>query len=332
MKLFAAAALVALVGASGCGRSKGESIKLTNEGNTAYGQKSFETAIERFDKATKLWEGNHTAWYGMGGAYSMRKDWDKSADAFQHAVNEAPEQAMYQMMFGVALYNKAIDSARKEQAARANKKPEEFDPDLSGVNFSKPLQHLQEAVKLNSDLWRAHYYIGRIYRDTNESKKAAEALTKAVSYAPPEAQPWMALAELYRGWDYSKEALAVAQQGVNAVPGAGDKGDLLFVVGMANDDMRNDEKAIEAFDDALKEKPDHHKAKFQRGQAYFRKGDLAKAKKDLEEFSKAGGASLEYEKQQAQKMLLDIAAKSATQANTPTEKPSPEDLVKKGKG
>ena len=67
--------------------------------------------------------------------------------------------------------------------------------------------------------------------------------------------------------------------------------------------------------------------------AYFRKADYTNAKKDLEEFSKAGGASVEFAKQQASKMLMDIAAKSAA-ANAPAEpKQSPEDVVKnKGKG
>ena len=37
---------------------------------------------------------------------------------------------------------------------------------------------------------------------------------------------------------------------------------------------------------------------------------MTNAKRDLEEFSKSGGASLEFAKQQAQKMLMDIAAKS----------------------
>jgi tetratricopeptide (TPR) repeat protein len=95
-----------------------------------------------------------------------------------------------------------------------------------------------------------------------------------------------------------------------------------------------DDKAIESFDKALESRPDNHKAKFQRGQAYFRKGDFTKAKKDLEDFSKSGGASVEFAKQQASKMLLDIAAKSAMQNNqlgAPAEKLSPEDVVKGGK-
>ena len=100
---------------------------------------------------------------------------------------------------------------------------------------------------------------------------------------------------------------------VTVVPGANEVADIWYVVGMSYDDKRMEDKAIEAFDKALESRSDHQKAKFQRGQAYFRKGDMKKAQKDLEEFSKAGGATVEFAKQQASKMLLDIAAKSAMQ-------------------
>ena len=85
---------------------------------------------------------------------------------------------------------------------------------------------------------------------------------------------------------------------------------------MGYEDKANEDKAIEAFTKAIETKKDNHKAKFQRGQAYFRKGDMTNAKRDLEEFSKSGGASLEFAKQQASKMLMDIAAKSAMQSGS----------------
>jgi tetratricopeptide (TPR) repeat protein len=121
---------------------------------------------------------------------------------------------------------------------------------------------------------------------------------------------------------------------VLSVPGANEKSDIYYVVGMGYDDKRLDDKAIDAFTKALESRRDNHKAKFQRGQAYFRKGDFTNAKRDLEEFSKSGGTSVEFAKQQAAKMLMDIAAKSAQQsapAEAPTEKLSPEEVVKKGK-
>lgn len=319
MKLFAATALSAglLLGVAGCpDKSRNESVKLSNAGTKAYGQKQFEIAIESYTKATERWHDNHQAWYGLGGAYQGRGDWAKAADALQNAVQVAPEQAMYQMAYGYALYQKAIAQAREDQARRENKKPEEIEADLSAVNFEKAQTHLQKAIELNPDLWRAHYFLGRIYRDSGKPKEAAESLTKALNYGPVDPMPWVALAELYRTWDYTDQALQVAQQGAAIVPGDNEVSDIWYVVGMAYDDKRLDDKAIEAFDKALESRRDNHKAKFQRGQAYFRKGDFAKAKKDLEEFSKSGGASVEFAKQQASKMLMDIAAKSAMQQNT----------------
>ena len=114
------------------------------------------------------------------------------------------------------------------------------------------------------------------------------------------------------------------------MPGANDKSDIWYEVGMGYDDKRLDDKAIDAFTKSVDAKRDNHKAKFQRGQAYFRKGDYTNAKKDLEDFSKTGGASVEFAKQQASKMLIDIAAKSAV-PGAPADKPSPEAAVKKGK-
>jgi tetratricopeptide (TPR) repeat protein len=331
--ILATALLVAsAVASTGCpNESRNESITASNEGTKAYGLKQYDTAISAYKRAVEKWGDNHVAWYGLGGAYAGRQDWANAADAMSHAVQIVPEQGMYQLFYGRFLYEKAIHGAREDQARRDNKKPEEVSPDLTNVNFEKPLQHLQEAVKLNNELWRAHYYIGRIYRDTGKSKEAAEELTKALSAGPTEPGPWVALAELYRQWDYTDQAIQIAEGGTTIVPGTNEKSDIWYEVGMGYDDKRLDDKAIDAFSKSIESKKDNHKAKFQRGQAYFRKGDYTNAKRDLEEFSKTGGASVEFAKQQASKMLIDIAAKSVVPGGTPVEKPSPEDVVKKGK-
>ncbi|MBA3394457.1 MAG: tetratricopeptide repeat protein [Deltaproteobacteria bacterium] len=332
MKLVA---LVVLALLTGCpSKDRNESVKASNLATKAYSQKQFETAIENYQKATSKWKENHTAWYGLAGAYIGKKDWKSAAEAMEKAVQIDDDQPMYQLYYGVTLYEKAIQQAREDQARRENKKPEEVTPDLASINFEKAIQHLQQATKLNPDLWRAHYYLGRIYRDTGKAKEAAEAYTKALSSAPPDPGPWVALGELYRQWDYTDQAIAVGEQGVAAVPGANEKSDIWYVVGMGYDDKGLYDKSIEAFTKALESRRDNHKAKFQRGQAYFRKGDYTNAKRDLEDFAKAGGSSVEFAKQQASKMLMDIAAKSHGGGGgaAPSERLSPEDLVKKGKG
>lgn len=305
-------------------------MKFLADGNKAQGAKQFEVAIQEYQKAVEKYGENHLAWYGMGGAQAHRGEWDKAADAFSRAVQIADEQPMYQMWYGVALYEKAVKQAREDQARKENKKPEEVKPDLSVVNFDKAEQHLQEAVKLNGDMWRAHYFLGRIFREQDKPKEAATEFSKALQADPRQQGPYVALGELYRKWDYTDEAIKVTSQGAANVPGANEVSDIWYVLGMGYSDKSQWDKAIEAFDKAIESKRDNHKAKFQRGQAYFKKEDFTRAKRDLEEFSKSGGASLEFAKQQAQKMLMDIAAKSMG-LDKPPEKQSPEDLVKKGR-
>ncbi|MFT3698955.1 MAG: tetratricopeptide repeat protein [Kofleriaceae bacterium] len=327
MKLLGGMLLVAAL--AGCpNQSLNDSKIAMNAGNKAYSAKQFDTAVTEFEKATAAYHDNHLAWYGLGGAQAGKNDWTKASEAFAVAVQLEDKNPVYQMQYGVALYKKAEEGARQDQAKKENKKPEEVQVDLSGVNFEKPMQHLQEAVKLNGDMWNAHYFLGKIYREQDKPKDAASEFSSAIKANPREANPYIALGELYRKWDYTDEAIKVASQGAANVADANSTSDIWFVLGMGYDDKRMDDKAIEAFDKAIETRKDNHKAKFQRGQAYFRKGDFMHAKRDLEEFSKSGGASLEFAKQQASKMLMDIAAKSAQDAAPPTQKASPEDLIK----
>lgn len=330
-----AGALITLLVLAGCPNdAHNEAAKLNTQGNKELGQKQYETAINSFEKAVEKNRDYHLAWYGMGVAYYQKNVYDKAVDALEKCVQLAPEQPMYQMMYGVATYEKIVDSAKEEQARKANKKKEEVDPDLSGAVFDKAQQHLVEAVKLNGDMWRAHYYLGKIYRAGDKAKEAAEEFTKAIQGDPREFGPYVALSELYLKWDYIDQAVQVASQGVSNVPGTNDQSEIWYDLGMGYDAKKMPDKAIEAFTKAVETKRDNHKAKFQRGQTYYRKGDLANAKRDLEDFNKSGGASLEFIKQQASQMLMQIAAKQAG-ADHPApsgDKKSPEELVNGPKG
>jgi tetratricopeptide (TPR) repeat protein len=328
--LRVASIAVAAFALAGCpNEARNDSITLSNAGSKAYGQKQIESAIASYKQAVAKWDKNHTAWFGLGAAYAEKQDWTNAADAMSRAVQLMPDIATYQQSYGTILYNKAINGSGQGKRERDPKKPDEAAPDLSSVNFEKPLQHLQEAVKLNSDLWRAHYYIGRIYRDTGKSHEAAIELSNALKFGPPEPAPWVALAELYYQWDYTEQGIQVAELGTTVVPGFNEKSDIWYEVGMGYNDKRFHDRAIEAFTKAIEAKRDNQKARFQRGQAYFRKGDYGNAKRDLEDFSKAGGPSVEFPKQQASKMLIDIAARSVEPGSTPIDKPPPSELVNK---
>jgi tetratricopeptide (TPR) repeat protein len=215
---------------------------------------------------------------------------------------------MYEMLLGVALYEAAIAEAREDAARREQRKPEEVEVDLSAINFDRSLAHLQKAVAGDAGLWRAAYYAGRIYRAREKSHEAAELFSRAIAAQPRQRGPYIALAELYRRWDYTDEAILVAQQGTQTGLAGGDVSDLWFVLGMAYDDKRHDREAVEAFSKAIEVRRDNLKAQFQRGQTYFRMRDYANAKRDLTDFVKAAGPSFEFQKQESARMLMDIAA------------------------
>lgn len=317
--LMLAAALAAPL--SGCvDEARNESVQLANEGNAAINRKQYDDAIVSLKKAVDRYRDNHLAWYGLGISYINRKQWNEAVDALGNAVRIVDDQPMYHMWLGIAQTMKAVNKSREELAAREGKKPEEVEPDLGSINFESSIQHLQQAVKLNPQMWRAHYNLGQIYRDTDKAKEAAESFTKAIAANPREQGPYVALTELYLRWDYVDQAIQVASQGTANVPGSNERSDIWFVLGMGYDAKQLDDKAVEAFTKALEDRRDNHKAKFQRGQAYFRKGDMTRAKKDLEDFNKTGSAKLDLQKTQATKMLMDIAAKSAESSAPPSDK------------
>lgn len=273
--------------------AKNRSVKLSNEGTRAYGARNYAEAIDSYTKSVTEWPGNHIAHYGLAGAYIGKKDWPAATAAMEKAVAIDPGEAMYHMVLGYCLYETAL------AAAKAQGMP---------ANHDRALVHLSHAIRLDSKLWRAHYYIGRIHRERGDDRWAAESFDTAVRASPPDPGPYIALGELYRKWDYPNEALAVAKLGTENVPDAKASSNIWYVAGMAHDDKNDHPKAIAAFTKAIDADPDNVKALYQRGQAYFRKHDNKNAKRDLEAFLRASehDPSLEFPRGVANKMLRDL--------------------------
>lgn len=287
-----------------------KSTHATNQGTKAYGQGQWDSAITHYADAVAAWKDNPQAWYGMGAAYAQKREWGKAADAVKNAVSTEPDVAMYRLHYGWYLYEAAKHLARTAQARKEGKRVEEVDVDWTTVSFEKPLHELHTALHLDGDLWRAHYLVGDIRQRGGWTLEAARSFTKSVSLAAHEAAPWIALIELYRSWDYSDQALAVAVEGTRVVVGPKDGSMLWFEVGMGFDLKLRNDQAIDAFTKALDANPNNYRATFQRGQAYFRKADYANAKRDLEAFMKVADTAVAFHQQTAARILMDIAAKT----------------------
>ncbi len=287
--------------------TRNTSVDHLNACNKALAARQYDAGIAECQTATTIWDGNHLAWYAWAGAHMAKGEWTQAKAAVEHAVALRPDQGMYQLYYGMSLYETERTEAREDQARKDHKKPDEVTIDPAVLKLDAARDALVAATKLTPELWRAHYYLGRIYRDLDDAKHAAEQFTRTIKTHPGYRFSYIALIELYRRWDYIDQALAVATLGTTNVPAA-DAAQLWFEVGMTYDAKHAEDQAIDAFTRAINSKPDDASAKFQRGQIYFRKGDLDKAKRDLDDVvapaAPLGGAA----KQFATQLLAQIAA------------------------
>jgi len=234
--------------------------------------------------------------------------------AIEHAVALRPDQAMYQLYHGITLYEAAYQQARDQQARRDHKKPEDIQVDPAGLKLDTARDALVTAARLVPQLWRAHYYLGRVYRDLDDAKHAAVQFTSTIKMHPSYRFGYVALIELYRRWGYVEQALAVATLGATNVP-AGEAVELWLEAGLIYDATHAEDKAIEAFGKAISDKPDDAIAKFQRGQIYLRRGDDANARRDLEEVARAADPRAGMVKQLAAQLLAQLASHKGVAAS-----------------
>ncbi|HEX3766409.1 MAG TPA: tetratricopeptide repeat protein [Kofleriaceae bacterium] len=284
------------------------SVDHLNACNKAIAARQYDAGIAECQAAVSAWPDNHLAWYAWGSAHMAKGEWQKAREAVEHAVTLRPDHAMYQLYDGISLYEAELERVREDQARKDGKQPEEVVIEPAQLQLDAARDALRRAARLDPRLWRAHYYLGRVYRDLDDSRHAAEQFALTITTHPSYRFGYVALVELYRRWSYNDQAAAVAQQGTQHVAAA-ESGDLWFELGMAYDAKRDDDKAIEAFTRALAVRPGDLGSKFQRGQAYFRKNDYASAKRDLDEVARSTDPAVASTKPLAVQMLDQIARK-----------------------
>ncbi|HEU4729545.1 MAG TPA: tetratricopeptide repeat protein [Kofleriaceae bacterium] len=245
-----------------------------------------ERAIAECQAAAAAWDENHLAWYGLASAHIARHAWVEARDAAERAVALRPDRAMYQLYHGLALYEAERERARGRAVSHQDHEAgldasQRSVQTLDAQALEAAHAALWRAARLAPELWRAHYYLGRVYIERDEPARAAEQLGETVRHNPGFRPGYIALIELYRQWDYLDQALAVAMLGIAHVAQA-DAGQLWDEAGMVHAGRRADGPALEAFTRAIAANPGDAAAKLGRGQVYFRKGDLASARRDLE--------------------------------------------------
>jgi tetratricopeptide (TPR) repeat protein len=249
--------------------------------NRALVARQFDAAIAACHAATEAWPDNHLAWYAMAGAHLARQQWREARAAAERAVALRADRAMYQMYRGIAIYEierqrggggkrsgdtrrngeLAVPLADKPLApgdkalAPGDKALASGELALAPGELALAREALVIALRLAPGLWRAHYYLGRVYRDLGDPQRAAQQFTAAIVANPRYRASYIALAEVYRARALHDQALAVALLGTAQLP-ASETAALWNEAGMAYDAKHAEERANEAFRRVLAIDPD----------------------------------------------------------------------------
>jgi tetratricopeptide (TPR) repeat protein len=281
------------------------SIDALNKCNDAINARRYQIALSACQAAVEAWDGNHLAWYAKGNAHIARDEYAAAVSALDRAAALRPDLAMYQMAYGIAQYESEVARAREERARR--ERNDSDDGDAPALKLDGARAALVRATTIAPNLWRAHGYLGFIYRDLRDPRAAAEELTLAIKANPAYRSAYIALTELYRRWALREQALAVAMLGAINVPRAG-SADLWFEVGICHEEMHNNDEAIEAYSKALALTPDSPILKLHRGWLYYVKRKPAAAKRDLEAVANTTDPRQAGVKQAAEMILTQISA------------------------
>jgi tetratricopeptide (TPR) repeat protein len=149
-----------------------------NAGMEAEKAKSWDVAIQQFDKATQLDPKQHVVWSHMADAYIARgdgkngadqqADYSKGVEAYQKALEVAPQDAAYHNNYALVL----AKAKKLEQAQAELTKAAELDPPQGG---------------------KYYYNLGAVLVNTGQSDPAGTAFRKAIELDPNYAEAYYQL-------------------------------------------------------------------------------------------------------------------------------------------
>ena len=174
----------------GCSRNRQEAVILANEADKAV-KVDVESAINKYDQATKLDPTSHAIFFKLAMAYRKKEDWDKVASTLSRATQIAPKFANYWFERGYAL----------EQQAKKKT-----------VSYEEAKEPYLKCIENDPNFADCYEQLGNVYLWTDDEQKALENYTKASEHNPNEIRYYSALADLYIRLGLIKEAEAVLKE------------------------------------------------------------------------------------------------------------------------
>ena len=177
--------------------SAGEVRLNLDEGLELYQQGEYEQALELFELAVALDEGQPTLWANIGNAYSKMNQDEQALEAYEKAIELAPEDpTLYQNLGGI--YGSMGNTAKAQELyEKAVSLSAYSDPKDAAVNYynmgvtfinagqtAEAVEALSKAIAADPSYAEAHYQLGISLLGNNDMEGSLEHLKTYLELTP----------------------------------------------------------------------------------------------------------------------------------------------------
>lgn len=264
--------------------AKMPSFRLREEGERAFNQKQYDTAIAKFNEALKNDPKDAELHSYLAVAYANQKKFDEATQEIDKAIQINPGEKSFSATKEKISNMREMDLVTKAQAILT-----EGDNFMKAQDYGQALKKYEAALPLLTGTKQAVAYaaVARAASGLNDSEKVVVSYRKAMEAAPDNADYRKALAQYYLKEKKYEEALNLYAESKGAGAEAVDK--TLFQLGQTLSNQGNSEVAALAFERAIKANPENAEAYYELGMLlFYEKKNDSKAKELLEKYVQIG--------------------------------------------
>lgn len=270
-------------------------------------QANYDAAIEQCKLAIEEMPNNAEAYFVLGQAYGKKKMYREMNEAFKNSLEfsqkHTPEIEQHRLKYWIDLFNSGVASIKQDQLNDAVEKfnlaieiiPDRVDAykNLAFAYTQKKddpsaIQTYIKAIEIDSTDLEIKNYLGNLYYQNKEYEKAIKVLNEVTAKADPHSKEFSeALHSIAISYDLMGQSDKAIEAYENALKVAPEDVDLMFNMGRLYFMQENYEKAIESFQKVLEKDPDDFDSNLNIGNVYINIADsLAKEAKATDDKGK----------------------------------------------
>lgn len=266
-----------------------ESIKQMNEGVQQLNKNNIQGAERAMQEAIKTDPTHAEAYLNLGKLYRKQQKWVDAEKAFLGAIENVGDSPRGDYYFELG----AVQVSKSQEPGTSRAEQE--------VMWREAIKSFSEAIRINPNLYKAHFQTGKLHENLDEPEQADQAYRQCITLNGKYSPCFVSLGNMYIDYGFSAVAMAVLETGtkVNETDA-----DMWNGMGRAQLNLNQPKEAVEAYKKAKRIDPDKPDVLFGLGMAYAEIPMRKEAEDTLNEFINKAANSPEHVKQAAQDTIM----------------------------